>query len=81
MSDFFYREDQGVNLYITLFDDKIFIDQDMLNNVCVHYLLLLFLLSCMGGMTCLYICKNNKNNKKNKEYVLINTIEPKMVKG
>lgn len=88
MNNYFYREEAGINLYITLFDDKIFIDQDtinsilrMLNNIYLNYLLLLFLISCTGGMTCLYICSNNNKNKKNKEYALINTIEPTMVKG
>lgn len=76
MSDFFYREETGVNVYITFFDDKIFIDQDtinyiltMLNNVYINNLLLLFILSCTGGISCLYLCKNNKNKK---EYILIN---------
>jgi len=83
MNNYFYREEAGINLYITLFDDKIFIDQDtinsiirMLNNIYLNYLFLLFLISCTGGMTCLYICKNKKNNKNNKEYILINNVEP-----
>lgn len=88
MNNYFYRVEPGINLYITFFDDKILIDQDtinyiltVVNNIYVNYLLLLFLISCTGGMTCLYICNNNKKNKKNKEYTLINTIEPNMVKG
>jgi hypothetical protein len=75
MSDFFYREETGINVYITIFDDKIFIDQDsinyiltMLNNIYCNYLVLLFLLSCTGGMSCLYLCKHKKRSK---EYVLI----------
>jgi hypothetical protein len=75
MSDFFYREEAATNVYIKIFDDKIFIDQDtlnyivtMLNNIYFNYLVLLFLISCTGGMSCLYLCKNKK---KSKEYVLI----------
>jgi hypothetical protein len=76
MSDFFYREDTGLNIYVTIFDDKIFIDQDtinsiltFLNKIYINYLEILFLISCMSGMTCLYICKQKK---KTKDYVLIN---------
>jgi hypothetical protein len=83
MSDFFYREEAATNLYIRIFDDKIFIDQDtlsyiliMLNNIYCNYLVLLFLISCAGGMSCLYLCTNNKNKKNNKEYILINNVEP-----
>ena len=86
MNNYFYREESGINLYIKIFDDKIFIDQDtlnyiviMLNNIYCNYLVLLFLISCAGGMSCLYLCTNNKNkknNKNNKEYILINNVEP-----
>ena len=88
MNNYFYRMEPGINLYITLFDDNILIDQDavnyiltMLNNIYINYLLFLFLISCTGGMSCLYICSNNNKNKKNKEYALINTVEPNMIKG
>ena len=77
MNNYFYREESGINLYIKIFDDKIFIDQDtlnyiviMLNNIYCNYLVLLFLISCAGGMTCVYICKNNNNIQIYKLFIL-----------
>jgi hypothetical protein len=68
-----------INLYLT---ETLLVDEDttntlinILNRIYFNNLLVLFL---MSSMATLYVCRNTR---KNKDYIMINTIEPKLIKG
>jgi hypothetical protein len=68
-----------INIYLT---ETLLVDEDttntlinILNRIYFNNLLVLFL---MSSMATLYVCRNTR---KNKDYIMINTIEPKLIKG
>jgi hypothetical protein len=68
-----------INIYLT---ETLLVDEDttntlinILNRIYFNNLLVLFL---MSSMATLYVCGNTR---KNKDYIMINTIEPKLIKG
>ena len=74
-------DEPAINIYLT---ETLLIDEDngnalinILNRIYFNHLLVLFL---MSSMATLYICGNTRKNK-NKDYILINNIEPKLSKG
>ena len=86
MEDFSYDhankniiDGRGVNIYLA---ETLLIDEDtsntlinILNRIYFNHLLVLFL---MSSMATLYVCGNTR---KNKDYIMINTVEPKLIKG
>jgi hypothetical protein len=86
MEDFSYEtahtniiDEPGINIYLT---ETLLVDEDttntlinILNRIYFNHLLVLFL---MSSMATLYICGNTR---KNKDYIMINNIEPKLIKG
>jgi hypothetical protein len=68
-----------INIYLT---ETLLVDEDttntlinILNRIYFNNLLVLFL---MSSMATLYVCRNTR---KHKDYIMINTIEPKLIKG
>ena len=70
-----------ITLFTTSFEDKVLIDTETLNyivtlleNIYANNLALLFLMSCLGSV---YIC----TYRRKKDYIMINNVEPKLLKG
>ena len=70
-----------ITLFTTSFEDKVLIDSDTLNyivtlleNIYANNIALLFLMSCLGSV---YIC----TYRRKKDYIMINNVEPKLLKG
>jgi len=64
-----------------MFEDIVLVDCDTLNNIIqllekiyANNLMLLFILSCASS---LYIC----SARRKKDYIMINNVEPKLLKG
>jgi hypothetical protein len=64
-----------------MFEDIVLVDCDTLNNIIqllekiyANNLMLLFILSCASS---LYIC----SSRRKKDYIMINNVEPKLLKG
>ena len=75
-------DEQGINIYLTLFDNTMLLDKDsadtlfnILNRMYFNHLFVLFL---MSSMATLYVCSSAR---KNKGYIMINNVEPKLLKG
>jgi hypothetical protein len=71
-----------IDVFVTSFEDKVLIDSATLNTIITllekiyaNNLLLLFFLSCLSS---LYVCSYNRRKK---DYVIINNVEPKLLKG
>ena len=62
--------------------DIVFIDNNTLNSIIqllekiyANNLILLFIMSCVSS---LYVCSSARRNK---DYIMINNVEPKLIKG
>ena len=73
--------DNVITLFTTSFEDKVLIDTETLNyivtlleNIYANNIALLFIMSCLGSV---YIC----TYRRKKDYIMINNIEPKLLKG
>jgi hypothetical protein len=71
-----------IDVFVTSFEDKVLIDSATLNTIITllekiyaNNLTLLFIMSCLGS---LYVCSYNRRKK---DYVIINNVEPKLLKG
>jgi len=71
-----------IDVFVTSFVDKVLIDSATLNTIITllekiyaNNLTLLFIMSCLGS---LYVCSYNRRKK---DYVIINNVEPKLLKG
>lgn len=71
-----------LTLFVTSFQDKVLIDTDTLNtiinllqNIYANNIALLFIMSCLGS---LYICSYTRRKK---DFVILNNVEPKLLKG
>lgn len=74
--------DNIIDVFVTSFEDKVLIDSATLNTIMVllekiyaNNLALLFILSCLSSI---YVCTYNRRKK---DYVVINNVEPKLLKG
>jgi hypothetical protein len=71
-----------LNVFTTSLEDKVLIDTDTLNyivcllqNIYANNLALLFLMTCLSS---LYVCTYNRRKK---DYIMINNVQPKLLKG
>jgi hypothetical protein len=71
-----------IDIFVTSFEDKVLIDSATLNTIMVllekiyaNNLAILFFISCLSS---LYVCTHNRRKK---DYVVINNVEPKILKG
>jgi hypothetical protein len=74
--------DNVIDIFLTSFEDKVLIDSATLNyiitlleKIYANNLALLFILSCLSSI---YVCTHNRRKK---DYVVINNVEPKLLKG
>jgi len=76
MEDFSYdTTNKNIIIYLT---ETLLVDEDttnILNRIYFNHLLVLFL---MSSMATLYVCGSTR---KNKDYIMINNVEPKLIKG
>lgn len=70
-----------IDVFVTSLEDKVLIDNDTLNyivyllqNIYANSLALLFIMSCMSSV---YICIY----RRKKDFVILNNVEPKLLKG
>lgn len=71
-----------LTVFVTSFQDKVLIDTETLNTIITllekiyaNNLALLFLMSCLSS---LYICTYTRRKK---DFVILNNVEPKLLKG
>jgi len=71
-----------LTVFTTSLEDKVLIDTETLNsimtlleNIYANNLALLFLMSCLSS---LYVCTYTRRKK---DYIMINNVEPKLLKG
>ena len=71
-----------ITLFTTSFEDKVLIDTETLNtimtlleNIYANNIALLFIMSCLSS---LYICTYTRRKK---DFVILNNVEPKLLKG
>ena len=71
-----------ITLFTTSFEDKVLIDTETLNtimtlleNIYANNIALLFIMSCVSS---LYICTYTRRKK---DFVILNNVEPKLLKG
>ena len=71
-----------ITLFTTSFEDKVLIDTETLNyiitllqKIYANNLALLFLMSCLSS---LYVCTYTRRKK---DFIMINNVEPKLLKG
>ena len=74
--------DNIIDVFVSSVEDKVLIDTATLNTIMVllekiyaNNLALLFFISCLSS---LYVCTYTKRKK---DYVVINNVEPKLLKG
>jgi hypothetical protein len=74
--------DNIIDVFVTSFEDKVLIDSTTLNYIVIllekiyaNNLALLFIMSCISSI---YVCTYNRRKK---DYVVINNVEPKLLKG
>lgn len=70
-----------IDVFVTSLEDKVLIDSDtldyivcLLQNIYANSLALLFIVSCLSSV---YIC----TYRRKKDFVLLNNVEPKLLKG
>ena len=70
-----------IDVFVTSLEDKVLIDSDTLNyivcllqNIYANSLALLFIVSCLSSV---YIC----TYRRKKDFVILNNVEPKLLKG
>ena len=71
-----------LTIFTTSLEDKVLIDNETLNYIVIllekiyaNNLALLFLMSCLSS---LYVCTYTRRKK---DYIMINNVEPKLLKG
>ena len=71
-----------LTIFTTSLEDKVLIDSETLNYIVIllekiyaNNLALLFLMSCLSS---LYVCTYTRRKK---DYIMINNVEPKILKG
>jgi len=71
-----------LTIFTTSLEDKVLIDSETLNYIVIllekiyaNNLALLFLMSCLSS---LYVCTYTRRKK---DYIMINNVEPKLIKG
>jgi hypothetical protein len=71
-----------LTIFTTSLEDKVLTDTDTLNyiitllqNIYANNLALLFIMTCLSS---LYVCTYNRRKK---DYIMINNVEPKLLKG
>ncbi len=71
-----------LTVFTTSLEDKVLIDSETLNYIVIllekiyaNNLALLFLMSCLSS---LYVCTYTRRKK---DYIMINNVEPKLLKG
>ena len=71
-----------LTIFTTSLEDKVLIDTDTLNyiicllqNIYANNLALLFIMTCLSS---LYVCTYNRRKK---DYIMINNVQPKLLKG
>jgi len=74
--------DEVIDVFVTSFEDKLVIDTATLNTIITllekiyaNNLLLLFFISCLSS---LYVCTYTRRKK---DFVILNNVEPKLLKG
>jgi hypothetical protein len=74
--------DNIIDVFVSSFEDKVLIDTATLNTIMLllekiyaNNLALLFFISCLSS---LYVCSYTRRKK---DYVVINNVEPKLLKG
>jgi hypothetical protein len=74
--------DNIITVFVSSFEDKVLIDTATLNTIMVllekiyaNNLALLFFISCLSS---LYVCTYTRRKK---DYVILNNVEPKILKG
>lgn len=74
--------ENAITIFVTSFQDKVLIDTDTLNyivyllqNIYANNLALLFIMSCLSSI---YVCTHNRRKK---DFVVLNNVEPKLLKG
>lgn len=74
--------DNIIDVFVTSFEDKVFIDSatlttiiTLLEKIYANNLALLFIMSYISS---LYVCSYNRRKK---DYIMINNVEPKLLKG
>jgi hypothetical protein len=74
--------DNIIDVFVSSFEDKVLIDTATLNTIMLllekiyaNNLALLFFISCLSS---LYVCTYTRRKK---DYVVINNVEPKLLKG
>jgi len=74
--------DNVIDIFLTSFEDKVLIDSATLNyiitlleKIYANNLALLFILSCLSSI---YVCTHNRRKK---DFVILNNVEPKLLKG
>ena len=74
--------DNILDVFVSSFEDKVLIDTATLNTIMLllekiyaNNLALLFFISCLSS---LYVCTYTRRKK---DYVVINNVEPKLLKG
>ena len=74
--------DNIINVFVSSFEDKVLIDTATLNTIMLllekiyaNNLLLLFFISCLSS---LYVCTYTRRKK---DFVILNNVEPKILKG
>jgi len=80
--DYYESSDNIIDIFITSIEDKVIIDTDTLNyivcllqNIYANSLALLFIVSCLSSI---YVCSHNRRKK---DFVILNNVEPKLLKG
>lgn len=85
MEDYSSNDEQHYDVYLTLFDNSMLLDEDTFNDIInllnKLYFNHLFVLFFMSSVATLYICTSNSSTKKNNDYIMINNIEPNIMKG
>ena len=71
-----------IDIFVSNFQDKVIIDTNTLNyiitlleKIYANNLALLFIMSCLSSI---YVCTHNRRKK---DYVVLNNVEPKLLKG
>jgi hypothetical protein len=74
--------DNIIDVFVSSFEDKVLIDTATLNTIMVllekiyaNNLALLFFISCLSS---LYVCSYTRRKK---DFVILNSVEPKILKG
>ena len=74
--------DNIITVFVSSFEDKVLIDTATLNTIMVllekiyaNNLALLFFISCLSS---LYVCSYTRRKK---DFVILNSVEPKILKG